>query len=263
MHPDMVYLKEVSEQFCSGTFFTPKIGAEVEFYLTGDVPKTIMEHLSDLCQPYGGEAKKEKGQGQYEISLPAGEPVQLARQIIHVREAVAALAQTLGLHSDFSAKPLPADYGNALHIHINLLAADGRNVFAKNSEEETSEMHWSIGGLLATMGRYMPVFAPYPACYERLRGGMDAPATLSWGGNNRTVALRLPATTTEPQHRRIEHRVPAADANPYRVIGAILEGVQYGLTNHTQPSSPKIYGNAGLAMYGLPLLAPEPAENIR
>ena len=142
-------------------------------------------------------------------------------------------------------------YGNSLHIHISLLDKEGKNIFVKNGEEESKFMKYAIGGLLEKMPEYMQVFAPYENCYERLKKGKDAPSTVSWGGNNRTVALRLPAATTEPENRRIEHRVAAADSDPYSVISAILEGISYGISNRILPKSEKIYGDASLKMYCL------------
>ena len=173
-------------------------------------------------------------------------PVSIADEIMKIRR--------LFKDADFTAKPFSDDYGNALHIHISLLDADGRNVFTKNNEEESEYMQYAVAGLLEKMPENMNIFAPYDNCYERLEGGKDAPSTISWGGNNRTVALRLPATTLDEQNRRIEHRVSAADSDPYLVISAILQGVSFGFLNKKLPSSSKIYGDASLKMYGLPRL---------
>jgi glutamine synthetase len=43
---------------------------------------------------------------------------------------------------------------------------------------------------------------------------------VEWGEENRTVGLRVP--DAGPQNRRVENRLPGADANPYLAIAASL-----------------------------------------
>jgi len=62
----------------------------------------------------------------------------------------------------------------------------------------------------------------------------------TWGVNNRTVSLRVPAGP--PGGRHIEHRVAGADANPYLALAALLAGVHYGLTNRIDPG-PAVVGD--------------------
>jgi glutamine synthetase len=248
-------LQKASSQFTLDTSFTPILGAELEFYLSGEIPTDIIEIITHYCKKVYlpiFDVKKEEGRGQYEVSLlPTGSAIGLADDIILLKNTIAKMAAEYNLTADFSAKPFADDYGNALHIHISVLDGDGINMLQKEGDAESEIMLYAIGGLLAKMLESMQYFAPYPACYDRLKGGKDAPSTISWGGNNRTVALRLPTTTTEPQNRRIEHRVAAADADPYLVIAAILEGGAYGIANKVLPESEKIYGDAGLEVYGL------------
>jgi glutamine synthetase len=58
----------------------------------------------------------------------------------------------------------------------------------------------------------------------------------TWGVNNRTVSLRVPAGP--PASRHIEHRVAGADANPYLALAALLAGVHHGLTQKIDPGPP-------------------------
>ena len=52
--------------------------------------------------------------------------------------------------------------------------------------------------------------------YQRIEPRFMAPVNLSWGGNNRTTAIRIPGTNK--LNRRIEFRVPSANCNPGKVI---------------------------------------------
>jgi glutamine synthetase len=246
-------LQNSLQNFISATSFTPVIGAEVEFYLIGTIPENIIEIISARCSGLEiFDVKKEEGKGQYEVSLlHLKDAVLLADRVLKLRSIIEEISVELKIKANFSAKPFADDYGNSLHIHVSLLDENGKNPFEKQGDSESESMLYAIGGLLAKMPESMPHFAPYKACYTRLAGGMDAPSTLSWGGNNRTVALRLPTTTGDPENRRIEHRVSTADADPYAVITAILDGISYGILNKILPQSEKIYGNAALPVYGL------------
>tara|TARA_R110002095_G_scaffold16618_4_gene19875 strand:- start:1625 stop:2017 length:393 start_codon:yes stop_codon:yes gene_type:complete len=63
----------------------------------------------------------------------------------------------------------------------------------------------------------------------------------NWGIDNRTVAVRIPASNDAA--KRIEHRVSGADANPYLVVAAVLAGIHHGMTNKIKPV-PITDGNA-------------------
>ena len=73
----------------------------------------------------------------------------------------------------------------------------------------------------------MPLMAPYVNSYRRLLAGEDLPTNLAWGVDNRTVGLRVPQS--RPDNRRIENRIPGADANPYLAIAASLAAVYLGI----------------------------------
>jgi glutamine synthetase len=240
-------LKEVLERFVSSTFFVPVIGAEIEFCaLDADLEK-IKKVCSDKKIDIW-DVKKEEGDLQWEVSIahkPA--PIIIASSIMQIRQSFN--------DADFSAMPSKCEYGNSLQIHVSLLNKDFKNIFEKNGEDESEYMKYSVGGLLKTMPENMNIFAPYDKCYERFEKDRNAPSTISWGGNNRTVAIRLPATSLENHNRRIEHRVAAADCDPYLVIAAILDGILYGLLNKIMPETDKIYGDASLEMYDLTKLS--------
>ena len=68
-----------------------------------------------------------------------------------------------------------------------------------------------------------------------------APNRLNWGDNNRSVAIRIPASGAKA--RRIEHRISGADANPYLVLALILHGAAHGIEQAIAPPVKSI-GNA-------------------
>lgn len=244
MEIDKKNLKEVLENFISSTSFLPVFGAEIEFYSASPLPKDFA--ISQI--------EEEKGENQYEIQFAKTQnPIKLADDITSMKEALKKAAGACDNKVFFESIPFTDRPSSGMHIHISLLNKNRHNVFTKNGEDESNIMLYAIGGLLDKMRSSLPVFAPKKEDMERFRPVKcgENPTTISWGGNNRTVALRLPSTTSDPENRRIEHRVPAADANPYKVIACILEGIEYGITNKIKPSSGKMYGNASDEQYGL------------
>jgi glutamine synthetase len=77
----------------------------------------------------------------------------------------------------------------------------------------------------------------------------------TWGYDNRTVAVRIPAGKSSA--RRLEVRVPGADANPYLLYAVILSGVLEGIARQLDPGQP-IHGD-GYEQAGetLPAYMPE------
>ena len=70
----------------------------------------------------------------------------------------------------------------------------GQNVFVEAVEGQYNDaiLH-AIGGLRATMGESMLVFAPHANSWRRFASNSYAPVSPTWGVNNRSVALRIPA----------------------------------------------------------------------
>ncbi|MCB1484260.1 MAG: glutamine synthetase, partial [Hyphomicrobiaceae bacterium] len=96
------------------------------------------------------------------------------------------------------------------------------------------------GGMQATMADAMAIFAPNANSYRRFRKSSYAPIAPNWGINNRTVSLRVPATSGAARH--VEHRASGADANPYLALACVLAGMHYGIVNRIDPGPP-ITGN--------------------
>ncbi len=232
----------------------PVTAAEIEFYLRGaDACGGIKKFWQEVSariplQKY----EKERGREQFEIALtPVANPQKTAGDIGTLKTIISDTAKKYGMTADFAAKPFPDQPGSGLHIHIHLEDAGGKNVFYKDDSAISDALKWSIGGLLAWLPETMPVFAPYKESYARFAAGGNAPTTVSWGANNRTVAIRLPDAPHDNKH--IEHRVAGADADPKSVMENILAAIHYGLQNQCDPGA-QVYGDASLAQYDLPKL---------
>lgn len=237
--------------------------AEVEFYLDPEkkAPRRLLEQLHEWLLDQGfdvGFIEEEEGHNQYEVQFNNLQPgYQLAASITQLKRAIHDFFHVRDTAISMQAKPFEDQPGNGLHIHLSLHDQDNHTpLFYKSQLDTPSESEplllYAIGGLLELMEESMPYFAPNESSYLRYQGDKEAPSTISWGGNNRTVAIRIPDLTHKTPHPHLEHRVAGMDANPYHVIGCISLGVLHGLTNRIIPSAPRIYGNAFDPQYQKP-----------
>ena len=84
------------------------------------------------------------------------------------------------------------------------------------------------------------MFAPTINSYKRLVEGAWAPTTLTWGKDNRTVALRV--ISGSKKSCRLETRVIGSDVNPYLAMAACLASGLYGIKNKLKLQS-AVVGN--------------------
>ncbi|WP_417627859.1 glutamine synthetase family protein [Pararhodobacter aggregans] len=181
--------------------------------------------------------------GQYELTLKYRDnALTAADDLVRLKRIVRAQARRHGVVACFMAKPI-ADYaGSGMHLHVSLRDDEGRNIFAEAPGAGWTEaIRHALGGLKQTMGESMLVFAPHANSWRRFANQSYAPVSPSWGVNNRSVALRIPAG--DVRARRIEHRPSGVDANPYLVAATVLAGIRKGLEERIDPG-PETTGNA-------------------
>lgn len=193
--------------------------------------------------------------GQYELTLKYRKDIlRAADDLIMLKRLVRLQARRHGVTACFMAKPFEHCAGSGMHIHVSLQDGAGKNVFTEKTEGNWSKnIRHAIGGLGATMAESMLVFAPHANSWRRFVAQSYAPIAPTWGVNNRSVALRIPAG--DRANRRIEHRPAGVDANPYLVAATVLAGIGKGLDEQIKPG-PEITGNgyeaAAAAKAGMP-----------
>lgn len=180
--------------------------------------------------------------GQYELTLHYRENVmQAADDLMRLKRLVRMHARLHGVTACFMAKPNEDYAGSGMHFHVSMQDKAGRNVFMEEVEGQWNEtIRHALGGLIRTMGESMLVFAPHANSWRRFASQSYAPVSPTWGVNNRSVALRIPAG--DIRARRIEHRPAGVDANPYLVAATVLAGIRHGLKNRIDPG-PEVTGN--------------------
>ena len=180
---------------------------------------------------------KEAARSQYEINLYHQENALLAAdQGVLLQRAIKGVAKKLGYRASFMAKPYGNIEGNGMHMHCSLIFSDGtdagKNAFNNDTDQGNDLLKHAIAGCLDTMADCMLLFAPHLNSYRRFQRGNHAPSAPTWGYDNRTVSVRVPADSHKAM--RLEHRVAGADANPYLVASAILAGMLHGIEKKLQ-----------------------------
>lgn len=182
----------------------------------------------------------EMGVSQFEINLLHGDPLLLADQTFLFKHLLKEVALKHGLTVVCMAKPLAHTPGSSMHIHQSLVEiATGRNVFSDDQGRPSQTFHHFIGGLQACMADFTALFAPNVNSYQRLCHPYASPNNACWSEDNRAAGLRIPASA--PVARRVENRLPGADANPYLAIAASLAAGLHGIEQHLDPA-PAIQG---------------------
>ena len=182
-------------------------------------------------------ALAEFGPGQFEMNLAhTADALSAADQAVMLKLAVRGVARTKGMEACFMAKPYGEHSGSGLHFHVSLLDETGANIFAGEGDRPNAALGGAIAKLVEVMPASTLAFAPHLNSYRRLAPGTYAPIHAAWGLDNRSVALRVPAT--EGAAARLEHRVPGADANPYLALALILQGVLEGIEERADPGPP-------------------------
>ena len=191
----------------------------------------------------------EDANGQFEQNFQYADALTTCDRAVFYRYMVESLAQQRGLIATFMPKPFAHLTGNGCHFHVSLWSG-GENVFERDPSEDPRGLGLSdlayqfIGGLKANAKSYIAVTAPTVNSYKRLivgaptSGATWAPAYVSYGYNNRTQMLRIPAPG------RIEDRTVDGSCNPYlaatAMLAAGLDGIERGL-EAGEPNSANLY----------------------
>ena len=251
--------------------YTPYFASELEFYLykesyaeawekgyrdlTPTIPYILDYHIlaTTMDEQYLGPIRRgmqaagipvefSKGEawyGQHEVNFRYADAVTAADRHTIYKNGAKEIAFLNEISASFMAKPSEKDIGSSCHIHTSLVGSDGKSVFV-DGEEETDTFHHYIGGMREHIRELALFVAPAVNSYKRYAAESWAPTSVSWGRDNRTCGFRV---VGHGQSRRIECRIPGADANPYLAFAALLAAGLDGIEKKTDPG-PELVGNA-------------------
>jgi glutamine synthetase len=173
-----------------------------------------------------------------EINFNHGDPVHVSDQVLVFKRIVRQVALKHGVYATFMAKPMENQPGSAMHLHVSLVdAKKGNNLFgdqAMAAMATPTRSAISSAACRNISATCTPLFAPNVNSFRRMRPDFSAPINLQWGYDNRSCGLRVPIS--QPENRRIENRLPGADANPYLAIAAVLVCGYIGIRDKIAPA---------------------------
>ncbi|HLY51059.1 MAG TPA: type III glutamate--ammonia ligase [Solirubrobacteraceae bacterium] len=252
--------------------FELRIGAELEYFLvrqTEDGGIELADPLDTLDLPcydmraltrnldFVSEVSKavtelgwdnyatdhEDANGQFEQNFQFADALTTCDRAVFFRYMVESMAQERGLLATFMAKPFADKTGNGCHFHVSLWSGE-ENLFERDPSDDPRGLGLSdlayhfVAGLKAHAKAYIAVTAPTVNSYKRLvvgaptSGATWAPAYVSYGYNNRTQMLRIPAPG------RVEDRTIDGSCNPYLAAAAMLSAGLDGIERKLDPGEP-------------------------
>jgi glutamine synthetase type III len=201
-----------------------------------DVISEICDAIDQLgWQPYQND--HEDANGQFEINWAYCDALTTADRHTFFKFAVKSIAEKHHMKASFMPKPFEALTGNGCHIHCSVWSPSDQNLFIDQDRSgrlsEAGE-HFA-GGLLKHGPAICALTNPAVNSYKRLNanstvsGATWVSQKLSWSGDDRTHAIRVPAND------RLEFRIPDGAANPYLLqLGVLAAGIS-GIEHRRDP----------------------------
>jgi glutamine synthetase len=204
----------------------------------------LMDDLGRFGVPLEG-LHTETGPGVYEAAILFSEALEAADRGVLFKSGVKEIGQRFGILPSFMAKWSSQLPGCSGHMHQSLWTGEA-NAF----HDETDPLRMSatfksyLAGQLKLLPDLLPFFAPTVNSYKRLVDGYWAPTKVTWGVDNRTVALRvIPGSA---KSTRVEVRITGSDINPYLAIAASLAAGLYGIEEGLPLEDAPVQGSAYL-----------------
>ncbi len=193
--------------------------------------------------------------GQQEINYKFNTLLHAADDLQTFKYIIKNTAKEWGKTATFMPKPIAGDNGSGMHAHQSLWK-DGEPLFYDESGYGglSDIARFYIGGILHHAGAVLAFTNPTLNSYHRLVPGFEAPINLVYSQRNRSAAIRIPITGSNPKAKRIEFRAPDPSGNPYLGFAAMMMAGLDGVKNRIEPHEP-----VDKDLYELP---PEEAKSI-
>lgn len=206
-------------------------------YRNLDMMTTLIKYMQELgWEPYAND--HEDGTCQYELNWTYSDALTTADRHTFFKWMVKTAAEDSGLLATFMPKPFSNLTGNGAHFHMSLWDEDNKkNLFLDENDPNglTQLGYWFTGGVLSHARALTAVTNPLVNSYKRLvrrkprSGSTWAPVYVTYGANNRTQMIRIPA------EGRIENRLGDGAANPYLAATVLLAAGLDGIKNKIDP----------------------------
>jgi glutamine synthetase len=143
--------------------------------------------------------------GQQEINYRFNSLLHAADDLMKFKYVVKSVAWKNGKVATFMPKPLFMDNGSGMHCHQSLWKAGKPLFFDEKGYGGLSDIaRWYAGGLLKHAGSLLAFTNPTVNSYHRLVPGYEAPVNLVYSARNRSAAIRIPVTGSDPKAKRLD-----------------------------------------------------------
>jgi glutamine synthetase len=181
---------------------------------------------------------------QFEIPVEVADGLPSADRAVVVREVAREIARRHGTRASFAPLLDPAQAGNGVHIHLNLLDAAGRSMLYDGSRPACLSQFGErfAAGILRHASALSALTAPSPTSAARLRPHRWSAGAVCLAQRNREALLRIPPLVSlgqgDPARQvHLEYRGADATANPYLALGALIRAGLDGVRSEL-PSPP-------------------------
>lgn len=184
--------------------------------------------------------------GQFEFDFNYADALTMCDRLTFFRMMAKHYAKEEGLIATMMPKPFADRTGNGAHFNMSLSDKEtGKNIFARDPKDDprglglTETGYHFIGGVLKHGRALCAAFAPTVNSYKRLvrQGSMAgfswAPVFNSYGSNNRTNSVRVPAGGGRCESRNADGAV-----NPYLAAALVLAAGLEGIRERIDPGAP-------------------------
>ncbi len=179
----------------------------------------------------------ESAPGQHEIDFKYADALRACDNIQTFKLVVKTIAREHGFHATFMPKPIFGVNGSGMHCNISLFKGEKNAFYDEHGERKLSETAYQfMAGVLKHVRGFTSITNPTVNSYKRLVPGFEAPCYVAWSAQNRSPAIRIPAS--RGLSTRIEVRSVDSVANPYLALSAILKAGLSGIEQKLNPGNP-------------------------
>ncbi len=202
----------------------------------------MLDELGAFGVPIEG-LHTETGPGVFEAAIQAADALEAADRGVLFKTSVKEIGQRFQVMPTFMAKWNSALPGCSGHMHQSLWTKNGNAFDDDKDPRRMSKVFKSyLAGQLRALADLLPFFAPTVNSYKRLVDGYWAPTKVTWGMDNRTVALRV--IPGGPKSTRVEVRVSGSDINPYLALAASIGAGLWGIAQELKLEDAPVEGSA-------------------
>ncbi|MDE7225390.1 MAG: type I glutamate--ammonia ligase, partial [Ruminococcus sp.] len=172
-------------------------------------------------------SRHEAGHGQHEIDFNASSALKAADTFLSFKSAVKSIAEQHGIHASFMPKPFRNDYGNGMHIGVNVFRDS--DFFNNDTDSDNSEaVKMSAAGIMKFIREYTVFTNSTVNSYSRF-GEFSRPRYITWSDEEQEQLVKLNINNID--EAPVVLRAPDCVCNPYFVFGLLIYSAMEGIEN--------------------------------